>query len=108
MGWHKVTKSKEKRGFGIQSTRGRNLALLAKLNWRFRTEKDALWEKVLRSKYCTSQRLNARNKDKLPCSRVWQAIQKGSEVFNKGILWIPGRNSNLRVCLDIAENTVAK
>ncbi|KAL0004790.1 hypothetical protein SO802_012351 [Lithocarpus litseifolius] len=58
-------------------------------------EKDALWAKVLKSKYCTSQRLNARNKDKLPCSRVWQAMNKGREVFNKGVKWIQGRNSNL-------------
>lgn len=95
VGWHKVTKAKEKAGLGIQSARGRNQALLAKLNWRFWMENDAVWEKVLRSKYCTSRRLHARNKDKLPCSRVWQAIQKGSEVFNKGIWWILGRNSNL-------------
>ena len=90
VGWHKVTKAKEQGGLGIQSARGRNQALLAKLNWRFRTEKDAVWAKVLRSKYCTSHRLHARAKDKLPCSRVWKAIQKGSDVFHKGIRWIPG------------------
>ena len=97
VGWHKVTKAKEQRGLGIQSARGRNQALLAKLNWRFRTEKDAVWAKVLRSKYCTSRRLHARAKDKLPCSRVWKAIQKGSEVFHKGTRWIPGQNSSLSI-----------
>lgn len=30
-----------------------NIALLAKLNWRLATEKEALWAKVLRQKYCT-------------------------------------------------------
>ena len=53
MGWHKVTKPKEKLGLVIQVTKGRNQALLAKLNWRFRMEKDALWVKVLNSKYCS-------------------------------------------------------
>ena len=110
VGWHKVTKAKDQGGLGIQSARGRNQALLAKLNWRFRMEKDALWAKVLRSKYCNSRWLHARAKDKLPCSRVtcnshwlharakeklpcsrvWKAIQKGSDVFHKGIRWIPG------------------
>ena len=90
VGWHKVTKAKDQGGLGIQSARGRNQALLAKLNWRFRMEKDALWAKDLRSKYCNSRRLHARAKDKLPCSRVWKAIQKGSDVFHKGIRWIPG------------------
>ena len=97
VGWHKVTKAKEQGGLGIQSARGRNQVLLAKLNWRFRTEKDAVWAKVLRSKYCTSRRLHARPKDKLPCSRVWKAIQKGSEVFHKGTRWIPGQNSSLSI-----------
>ena len=90
VGWHKVTKAKDQGGLGIQSARGRNQALLTKLNWRFRTEKDALWAKVLRSKYCNNRRLHARASDKLPCSRVWKAIQKGSEVFHKGIQWILG------------------
>ena len=100
VGWHKVTKAKEQGGLGIQSARGRNQVLLAKLNWRFRTEKDAVWAKVLRSKYCTSRRLHARAKDKLPCSRVWKAIQKGSEVFHKGTRWILGQNSSLSIWHD--------
>ena len=32
--WEKVTKTKEEGGLGIQLTKGRNLALLAKLSWR--------------------------------------------------------------------------
>ncbi|KAL0012521.1 hypothetical protein SO802_007629 [Lithocarpus litseifolius] len=100
VGWHKVTKAKAQGGLGIQSARGRNQALLAKLNWRFRTEKDALWAKVLRSKYCNSRRLHARAKDKLHFFRVWKAIQKGSEVFHKGIRWIPGHNSSLSIWHD--------
>ena len=42
VGWHKITKPKEKRDLGIQAAKGRNQALLAKLNWRYRMEKDAL------------------------------------------------------------------
>ena len=64
-------------------------------------EKDALWAKVLKSKYCTSRRLNDRNKDQLPCSRVWQAMNKGREVFNKGVKWTSGRNSNLSLLLKV-------
>nr|XP_023914532.1 uncharacterized protein LOC112026083 [Quercus suber] len=47
VGWHKVTKPKEEGGLGIQAAKGRNQALLVKLNWRFRMEKDALWVRVL-------------------------------------------------------------
>ncbi|KAK7837167.1 transcription initiation factor tfiid subunit 1 [Quercus suber] len=40
--WGEVTKPKELGGLGLQSTKGRNMAFLAKLNWRFQTEKDSL------------------------------------------------------------------
>ena len=51
--WGEVTKPKELGGLSLQSAKGRNTALLAKLNWRFQTKKDSLWAKVLRYKYCT-------------------------------------------------------
>ena len=52
VGWDKVTKSKEERVLGLHSAKGRNIALLAKLNWRFQIESEAPWVKVLKMKYC--------------------------------------------------------
>ena len=57
VGWHKVIKPTTEGGLGIQSARGKNIALLVKLNWRFYLEKDAIWTNVLRSKYCSPYRL---------------------------------------------------
>ena len=51
--WDTVTKPKNSSGLGLKSARGRNTALLAKLNWRFHTEKESQWAKVLRFKYCS-------------------------------------------------------
>lgn len=51
--WAKVTKLKEEGGLGIQSARGRNLALLTKLNWRFQTEGESVWAKVLKGNIAT-------------------------------------------------------
>ena len=70
VGWQKVTKSKEEGGLGLQNAKGRNTALLAKLNWRFNVEKEALWARVLRNKYCSQRRINSANEDKLPCSQI--------------------------------------
>ena len=50
--WDVVTKPKELGGLGLQSVKGRNIALLAKLNRRFHTENYAPWAKVLKYKYC--------------------------------------------------------
>lgn len=35
-----------------------------------------------------------------PCSFAWLAIRKGEPVFNKGIKWIVGRDSNLSLWHD--------
>ena len=42
IGWSKIVKLKEEGGLGIQAARAKNIALLAKLNWRLYHEKDSL------------------------------------------------------------------
>ena len=64
--WEKVTTLKDLGGLGLQSAKGRNIALLANLNWRLHSESNALWAKVLKLKYGTRQRINSRNETKLP------------------------------------------
>ncbi|KAL0008397.1 hypothetical protein SO802_009899 [Lithocarpus litseifolius] len=44
VGWEKVTRPKTEGGLGIQTAKGRNMAYLAKFNWRFHEEKESLWE----------------------------------------------------------------
>lgn len=100
VGWDKVTKPKKMEGLGFQSRRGRNTARLVKLNWRYHTEEEAPWVKVLRKKYCTHQRLISRNNDKLSCFRVWSTIKKGKETFVKGAKWYIGRESKLNFWFD--------
>lgn len=51
VGWDKITRDKEEGGLGIQATKPKDTALLAKLNWRFKTEKYSLWVRVLSHKY---------------------------------------------------------
>ena len=68
VGWQKVTRTKEEGGLGLQAAKGRNTALLAKLNWRLHTEREAQWAQVLWQKYHSNRRLNASNPDRLPCS----------------------------------------
>lgn len=38
--WSTVTKAKKEGGLGLQAARPKNLSLLAKLNWRFKMEKE--------------------------------------------------------------------
>lgn len=70
VGWKKVTKSKEEGGLGLHFAREINIALLAKLNWRFHTEGGALWAQVLKMKYCSARRVSPTNPNKLPSSSI--------------------------------------
>ena len=99
-----MTKPKEAGGLGLQSAKGRSTALLAKLNWRFYTEKNASWAKVLKFKYCTRQRINSRNEAKLPMSSVWKGMKRGKKVFKKGVKWIPGHEGSLNFQSDCWSN----
>lgn len=56
---------------------------------------DSLWAKVLLSKYCSRQRMKARDPDSLPCSPTWKAIKVGFLVFEKGVYWSVGSKSTL-------------
>ena len=48
VGWDKICKPKKDGGLGLSSAaKPRNIALLAKLNWRLVEEKDCLWAKTL-------------------------------------------------------------
>ena len=100
MGWEKITKPKKVGGLGLQTSKGRNTALLAKLNWRFHTEGDAFWVRVLKHKYCSQQRLRSRNQNKLPCFRTWAGMKKGRATFQEGAVWVPSRESNLSCWFD--------
>lgn len=97
VGWHKVSKPEDRGGLGLQTAKGKNIALLRKLNWRLHTEKDALWANVLGAKYCTSRRCDFSNADRLPCSHIWTAIKKGREVFMKGSRWTVDKDSKINI-----------
>ena len=97
VGWEKVTKSKEEGGLGLQTAKGRNVALFSKLNWRFHTKGEASWVNVLKMKYCNHRRRAVANANSLPCSSIWAAMKKGMGTFNKGYRWLVTNNSTLNI-----------
>ena len=55
---------------------------------------------MLRAKYCSAQRIHSRNVRNLLGSRVWSAVKKGVDTFNRGAKWVVGSNSNLKFWFD--------
>jgi hypothetical protein len=49
--WNVISSPLQCGGLGVQQTRSMNQAFLMKVGWKLTTKKDALWVKVIRSKY---------------------------------------------------------
>ena len=79
---------------GHTSARVKNIALLAKLNWRLYQEKDSLWTKVILKKYCSQSQRNSKDLGKLSCSPCWTAVKKGFSIFAKEVCWSVEKNSS--------------
>ena len=100
VGWKKITKPKKEGGLGLQSAKEKNIALLAKLNWRLHSEKESIWARVLSQKYGSFRRARSFRNRPRQCSVTWAGMKKGASIFNKGIKWLPGRESGLSLWFD--------
>ena len=100
IGWNKVTRDKEEGGLGIQAMKAKNTALLAKLNWRSKTEKATLWVRVLSHKYRGQRRRSPNLLNVISCSPTWTGIKMGEDTINKGAKWVAGSNSGLSLWFD--------
>jgi ribonuclease HI len=86
--WDKMCRPRDLGGLGLYSAKARNLALLAKLNWRVMEEPDSLWAKTLIAKYCPNGIMDERLNTRRSGSSNWKGLRKGHEVFRKGLRWV--------------------
>ena len=85
IGWNKIMKDKEEGGLGIQVAKLKNSTMLAKLNWRFKTEKASLWVRVLSHKYRGQRSRSTSLLNVTSCSPIWAGIKKGEDTVSKGV-----------------------
>ncbi|KAI5334762.1 hypothetical protein L3X38_024895 [Prunus dulcis] len=80
--WERVSRNKEVGGVGIGSLREKNKALRAKWLWRFPIETNAMWHKVIKSKYgLDSNDWDSKLTVTGSCRNPWQDISKGYNTF---------------------------
>ena len=51
-------------------------------------------------KYCSVERMRAREPDRLPCSPNWRAIKAGFQTFANGICWGVRNGERIKVWTD--------
>lgn len=83
--WEKVTKPKVEGGLGIRPMRKTNAAFLAKLGWRVLAEKDTLWSRVMRAKYCDNRCDVDMFQARADASNAWKGIVENINVVQKGV-----------------------
>jgi ribonuclease HI len=88
VGWDKICRAKSLGGLGLYACKPRNVALLAKLNWRLLQEKDALWARTILAKYSPNGVMEIDKRLNRGGSSTWRGIKKGHEVFRKGLRWV--------------------
>jgi hypothetical protein len=86
--WDKVCRPRNLGGLGLYATKSRNIALLAKLNWRVMEESDSLWAKTLVSKYYPNGIMDEKLVTRRSGSNNWKGLKIGHEVFRRGIWWV--------------------
>ncbi|GMQ02192.1 hypothetical protein CsSME_00048543 [Camellia sinensis var. sinensis] len=71
--WKQVCKAKQEGGLGLRRAEDQNIALLAKLGWKFNSDPDTIWTKVLKGKYLHNHSFSnwPTNKN---ASQIWRSI----------------------------------
>uniref|UniRef100_A0A2N9HFI3 Reverse transcriptase domain-containing protein n=1 Tax=Fagus sylvatica TaxID=28930 RepID=A0A2N9HFI3_FAGSY len=99
--WDKICRPRDLGGLGLYSTKARNLALLAKLNWRVMEDPNSLWARTLIAKYCPNGIMDGRLGTRRSGSSNWKCLKKGHEVFRKGLRWVVNNGQEISFWHDL-------
>jgi hypothetical protein len=100
--WNQVCRPLMAGGLGIRNVYKFNQALMGKWLWRYATEREALWHKIIKAKY--------EYQDGGWCSKevsgpygvgLWKHIRRGCDTFSMGVRFEVGIGSKVRFWHDV-------
>ncbi|XP_028786509.1 uncharacterized protein LOC114742412 [Neltuma alba] len=83
--WDKVCTPKKNGGLGLKHLRHQNQAYMAKLGWNLINRRDALWVKVIRTKYRCGSDLIPTIDHERPGSNIWKGIKDAWKYVQEGV-----------------------
>ncbi|WJZ80362.1 hypothetical protein VitviT2T_000290 [Vitis vinifera] len=99
--WEVVCLSKKKGGLGVKNLSILNKALLAKWNWRFVNEREALWNQVIRGKYGEERGgWASREVREAHGLGLWKGIRMDWELVSNRMVFIVGNGRRVRFWRD--------
>jgi hypothetical protein len=100
--WSSVCSPMKDGGLGIRNLRRFNQALLGKWLWRYATEREAYWRKVVEIKYGSMEGDWCTKQVERPFGvGVWKHIRRGWELFSKFIRFEVGDGTRIRFWQDV-------
>ncbi|CAN1351644.1 Putative ribonuclease H protein At1g65750 [Linum perenne] len=85
--WEKICQPKDRGGLGIRSAKELNHAFLMKLIWGMLKNPEALWVRVLRTKYLQQTSNGLEPKKSKRWSACWKGINESWPIFTGGLCW---------------------
>ncbi|RVW12371.1 putative ribonuclease H protein [Vitis vinifera] len=100
--WEVVCLSKKKGGLGVKNLSILNKALLAKWNWRFANEREALWNQVIRGKYGEERGgWASREVREAHGLGLWKGIRMDWELVSNRMVFIVGNGRREESVADV-------
>lgn len=94
--WHQVCQPKDKGGLGYRSLKECNKGFLLKIAWHTLLNKNALWSKILYSKYLTNNGYIPSPEKKSNVSVVWQGVTRVWPKLLQCIEWKVSNGKTIR------------
>ncbi|KAA3469259.1 LINE-1 reverse transcriptase isogeny [Gossypium australe] len=95
IGWESICQPRTCGGLGLRHLQDHNNSFLMKIGFNLVSRKDALWVKVLRSKYGWRDQL-PETIHKCQSSHLWKAISKVWPLLRENLMWSIGNGSTIR------------
>ncbi|OVA04070.1 hypothetical protein BVC80_1679g34 [Macleaya cordata] len=96
IGWNTISKPIEQGGLNIRDASLVNKAPLGKLTWRFLTEPNALWVRLLKAKYLKNDDFWNHSRPSL-ASSVWAGLTSMRHAVKDGYYWSIGDGK--KICI---------
>ncbi|KAH1073280.1 hypothetical protein J1N35_025608 [Gossypium stocksii] len=99
VGWKSIYQPKSRGGLGFRHLHDQNNSFLLKIGFNLVSRKDALWVRVLHSKYgWKNQILDTIHRSS--CSHLWRSLSKVWSFCRENFIWSVGDGRTIRVWKD--------
>ncbi|KAK5776657.1 hypothetical protein PVK06_044617 [Gossypium arboreum] len=95
VGWDSICQPRSRGGLGFRHLNDQNMTFLVKIGFGLVSKCNALWFRVLRSKYGWKEQISE-SITKSQCSHLWRSLAKIWPTLHENLAWAIGDGDNVR------------